>query len=105
MNDDKQEAVPPTLAARRAALIARCEIERTHLGREVSNMRSPHVLTGGSLLESFTGGRFKVPLAVLGTVLGVVAASPAGMTPIIRVGMSVYRLAKSALLMLRAKAA
>ena len=104
MNIEKEDPKKPSLAERRTALIAKCEVQRTQLGREVSIMRSP-MLTGGSLLHSFTGGKFKVPLAIAGTVLGLVAASPAGMTPLIKVGMSVFRLAKSAVLMLRAKVA
>ncbi len=105
MNIVKENPKKLTLEERRLALIAKCELQRNQLGREVSFMRSPNKLTGGSLLHTFTGNKLKVPLAIAGTVLGMVAASPAGMTPLIKVGMSVYRLAKSALLMLRAKAA
>ena len=105
MNIDKQEPKRPSLAERRMALIAKCDIQRTHLGREISVLRSPHMLTGGSFLHSFTGGRFKVPLAIAGTVLGIVAASPAGMMPLVKVGLSVFRMLKSGFLMLRAKAA
>ena len=105
MNIAKQDPKRPTLAERRVALIAKCDIQRTQLGREISILRSPHMLTGGSLLHSFTGGRFKVPLAIAGTVLGIVAASPAGMMPLVKVGLSIFRMAKSAVLMLRAKTA
>lgn len=104
MNIVKENPKKLTLEERRVALIAKCELQRTQLGREVSFMRSDK-LTGGSLLHTFTDGKFKVPLAIAGTVLGLVAASPAGMTPLIKVGMSVFRLAKSAVLMLRAKVA
>lgn len=105
MNTDKHDPKRPALAERRAALIAKCELQRTELGREMSFMRAPHSLTGGSFLHTFTGGKFKVPLAILGTVLGIVAASPAGMMPLVKVGLSVFRMAKSAVLMLRAKVA
>ena len=104
MNIVKQDPKKPTLAERRTDLIATCEVQRTQLGREVNIMRAP-MLSGGSLLHSLTGGKYKVPLAIAGTVLGIVAASPAGMTPLIKVGMSVFRLAKSAVLMVRAKVA
>ena len=76
MNTDKHEPKRPALAERRAALIAKCELQRTELGREMSFIRAPHSLTGGSFLHTFTGGKFKVPLAILGTVLGIVAAKP-----------------------------
>jgi hypothetical protein len=105
MNIDKQDPKRPTLAERRVALVAKCAIQRAQLGREVSFIRAPHTLTGGSFLHTFTGGKFKVPLAIAGTVLGIVAASPAGMMPLVKVGMSLFKMAKSAVAMLRAKAA
>jgi hypothetical protein len=105
MNIVKHDPTRPTLAERRERLIAKCDLQRAELGREISFIRSPHSLTGGSFLDTFTGGRFKVPLAIAGTVLGVLAASPSGMMPLVRVGMSLFRMAKSAVLLLRAKAA
>ena len=101
MNIVKENPKKPTLEERRIRLIEKCGQQRTELGREVSFMRSPNKLTGGGLLHS----KLKIPLAIATTVLGMIAASPAGMTPLIRMAMSVFRLGKSAVLHLRAKAA
>ncbi len=88
MNSVKDNPEEHTLEERRLALVAECEQQRNELVREVSFMRSPNKLSGGSILH----GKLKVPLAIATTVLGMLAASPAGMTPLIRMAMSVYRL-------------
>ena len=109
----KNENSKAARAARRELLIAECSAQRMQIGREISVLRSPNVLTGGGILESLTGGRLlqsltngslKGPLAIAGVLMGLVAAKPGKFMPLVTVAMSVFRLAKSGITMLRNRA-
>jgi hypothetical protein len=76
---------------RRAALIARCAQQRLDAADEVRALVAP-VSTGIGL---------KVPLAIAGVVLGMIATRSGRAMPMITAGLSVWKLAKSLLSMLR----
>lgn len=76
---------------RRAALIARCAQQRLDAADEVRALVAP-VSTGIGL---------KVPLAIAGVVLGMIATRSGRAMPMITAGLSVWKLAKSLLPMLR----
>lgn len=100
-------------AARREELIAACSAQRLQIGREISMFRSPNVLTGGGILESLTGGRLlqsltngslKGPLAIAGVLMGLIAAKPGKFMPLVTAAVSVFKLAKTGITMLRNRA-
>ncbi len=76
---------------RRAALIARCAQQRVEAAEEVRALVAP-VSTGTGL---------KVPLAIAGVVLGMIATRSGRAMPLLTAGLSVWKLAKSLLPMLR----
>lgn len=76
---------------RRAALIARCAQQRIDAADEVRALVVP-VSSGIGL---------KVPLAIAGVVLGMIATRSARAMPMITAGLSVWKLAKNLLPMLR----
>jgi hypothetical protein len=77
---------------RRAALIARCAQQRLDAADEVHALVAP-VSTGIGL---------KVPLAIAGVVLGMIATRSGGRAmPLLTAGLSVWKLAKNLLPMLR----
>ena len=90
--------------ARREHLIAECAAQRMQIGREISVIRAPS-LSGGGILQSLTGGNLKGPLAVAGVLMGLLAAGPGRFMPLVGTAMSVFRLAKRGITMLRNKAA
>ena len=100
----KNENSKAAREARRQHLIAECSAQRMQIGREISVMRAPSMLTGGGILESITSGNMKGPLAIAGLLAGLVAARPGRFMPIIATAMSVFKLAKSGLTMLRNRA-
>ena len=76
---------------RRAALIARCARQRIDAADEVRALVAP-VSSGIGL---------KVPLAIAGVVLGMIATRSGRAMPMITAGLSVWKLAKNLLPMLR----
>ena len=100
----KNENSKAARAARRERLIAECAAQRMQIGREVSVIRAPSVLTGGGILQSLTSGNMKGPLAIAGLLAGLVAARPGRFMPLIATAMSVFKLAKSGITMLRNRA-
>lgn len=101
MNNDKAK---PTLAERKAELIVQCGQQRRHMANEISILRAPSTLTGGSIISTLTSGRFKIPLAIAGMVMGLVASRSTAM-PLMSTGMSLFRMVKSLVLTIRAKTA
>lgn len=101
----KNENSKAAREAKREHLIAECSAQRMQIGREISVIRAPSVLTGGGMLQSLTSGKLKGPLAVVGMLAGLVAAQPGKFGPVITTAMSVFKLAKSGIAMLRRKAA
>ncbi len=97
----KNENSKATRAARRELLIAECSAQRLQIGREISVIRAPHMLTGGGILQSLTNGNMKGPLAIAGVLMGLLATKPGGPMALVGTLMSVFRLAKSGFTMLR----
>ena len=102
--ETKAELKALTLAERREALVQECSIQRTHLSREIAAIRAPS-LHGGSLVHTLTSGRMKIPLAIIGLVVGMMATKRSATMPAMSLGLTVYNLAKSVLRMVRARAA
>ena len=109
----KNENSKAARAARREELIAACSAQRMQIGREISVIRAPNMLTGGGILASLTGGRLlqsltngslKGPLAIVGMLAGLVAAKPGKFMPLVTAAMSVFKLAKTGITMLRNRA-
>ena len=90
--------------ARREVLIAECSAQRMQIGREISVIRAPSMLTGGGILQSLTNGNLKGPLAIAGVLMGLVAAKPGRFMPLVTTALSVFKLAKSGITMLRNRA-
>jgi len=101
----KNENSKAAREAQREHLIAECSAQRMQMGREISVIRAPSMLTGGGMLQSLTSGNLKGPLAIVGLLAGLVAARPGKFMPIVTTAMSVFKLAKSGIAMLRKKAA
>lgn len=76
---------------RRAALIARCAQQRVDAASEVRALVAPVSANLG----------LKVPLAIAGVVLGMIATRSGRAMPLLTVGLSAWKLAKSLLPMLR----
>jgi hypothetical protein len=98
------ELKKPTLAERREALVQECSIQRTHLSREIAAIRAPS-LHGGGIVQTLTSGRMKIPLAIIGLVVGMIASRRSAPMPAMSMGLTVYNLAKSVLRMVKARAA
>jgi len=97
--------VKPTLAARKQELIVQCGQQRRHMANEIAILRAPSTLSGGSIISTLTSGRFKIPLAIAGMVMGLVASRSSGAMPLVSTGMSLFRMVKSLILTIRAKTA
>lgn len=100
----------PTLAQRREALVAQCAAQRSEAAQEVSMMFAPSV-SGGSLVSMLTRGagimellkgrNLKVPLAIAGVVIGIVAVRPRRMVPLLTTGYALFQTLQPVLNMLR----
>jgi hypothetical protein len=68
------ESLPGSLEARREALQARCALERAEFALELHGLTAP-LHSGGGLLGGLKHqlGRFRMPLALAGAALAVVA--------------------------------
>lgn len=93
----------PTLAERRAALVLECSQQRTQMSREINMITAPK-LTGGGIFESLAAGRMKLPLAIAGVVIGLVASKRGAAMPMLASGMAAFRLVQSVLAMVRTRA-
>lgn len=74
------------------------------IGREISVIRAPSMLTGGGILQSLTNGNLKGPLAIAGVLMGLIAAKPGRFMPLVTAAMSVFKLARTGITMLRNRA-
>jgi hypothetical protein len=79
-----------SLAARRKALIAQCGQQRVDAASAAR-----------ALLPPVGAGSLKVPLTIAGVVLGMIAARPGRALPMITAGLSLWKLARSVLSVLR----
>ena len=100
----KHENSSAARTARRELLIAECASQRMQIGREISVIRAPSMLSGGGILQSLTSGNLKGPLAIAGVLMGLVAAKPGRFMPLVTTALSVFKLAKSGITMLRNRA-
>lgn len=87
-----------TPAQRRAALVAQCAQQRMAVGAELQELLAPFSPGGW---RQYLGAHGKLALTVAGVALGFVAVKPKRVLPLITAGLSVYKLARSALSMLR----
>lgn len=90
------EIVIPTLAERRDALVAECSMQRGELSHHVAGLRLP---AQGAL--GFSLASMKVPLMIAGVVLGMVAVKPSRALPLLATGLSLFKVARSVLGMVR----
>ncbi|MFL6658348.1 MAG: hypothetical protein ACJ8GW_09770 [Massilia sp.] len=97
--------VKPTLAARRAALIAECARQRSDAGREISEFRASSLLGGGGIVQYLGSGGLKLPLTIAGVVLGMMVTKPSRAIPLLTTGLSLFKLVTSVLSALRKPAA
>jgi hypothetical protein len=98
------EVTRPSLAERREALIKECSLQRTAASRELGNLRAPTMLSGGGIAQMLKGN-VKVPLTIIGVVLGMIAVKPSRALPLLTTGLSLFKLAQSVLSMVRSRAA
>ncbi len=85
---------PLSLAARREALVAQCALQRMNAGNEVSELLAPFRGGGG-------GFGLKVPLTIAGVVLGMIVTRAGSAMPMVSAGLSLWRLARTVLGVLR----
>jgi hypothetical protein len=89
-----------SLAARREDLIAQCAQQRVGAASGMAALVAP--LGKG---QSEFGSQLKLPLTIAGVVLGLIATRPGRALPMITAGLSLWKLARSALSVLRVTAA
>ena len=100
----KHENSKAARSARREVLIAECSAQRMQIGREISMIGAPSMLTGGGILQSLTSGNLKGSLAIAGVLMGLIAAKPGRFMPLVTTALSVFKLAKTGITMLRNRA-
>jgi hypothetical protein len=92
--------VPDPLELRRRMLVARCDIDRHDAADAIDALRHPPA--GSGLLA---GASVKLPLAIAGVVLGMVAIKPQRTMAIISTGLTLWKVANGVLATLRGPAA
>ncbi|NHZ88030.1 hypothetical protein F2P45_03130 [Massilia sp. CCM 8733] len=93
-----------SLAERREALIVQCSMQRRDAAREIGALMTPltHPTGGiGKLLGG--GGGMKLPLGIVGTVAGLVMARSGKILPMLTVGLSLIKAARSVMGLVRKK--
>lgn len=88
----------PSLAARRAELIERCDEQRTGLAYELASLRPASVL--GNPLAGFAVGHKKLVLGLLGATLGMALMRRKRLLALAGPAMSAWRMAQGGLAML-----
>ena len=89
---------PAVLAARRALLIAQCAQQRAEAANDFNALVEP-IQAGG--LRQYFGSNLKLPLTIAGVVLGMIATKPARALPVLTAGLSLWKLARGVLALLR----
>lgn len=96
-----------SLAERREALIVQCSMQRRDAAREIGALIAPlaHPTGGiGKLLGGGGGGGgMKLPLGIVGTVAGLVMAKSGKILPMLTVGLSLIKAARSVVGLVRKK--
>jgi hypothetical protein len=87
-----------TLALRRQALLVQCRMQRVMLAAEVRTLVAPMAPAGWrqNLLP-----KLKVPLAVAGVIVALIAAKPGRAMPLMQLGVTLWGIARTVLPMLR----
>jgi hypothetical protein len=88
------------LAARRAALVARCAEQRAIVAHEFAVLKSPETL---GVIPAYLGQHKKAALIVAGVAAGFLATKPKWAVGIVTAGVSLYKFAQKALPVLRWK--
>ena len=93
-----------SLAERREALIVQCSMQRQDAAREIGALISPLTHpTGGIGKMLGGGGGMKLPLGMIGTVAGLVMAKSGKVLPMLTVGLSLIKAARSVMGLVRKK--
>ena len=87
--DAVPDAIPaaPSMAARRAALIAQCAEQRLQLRALVAP-------GGAGMVSNLLGGKAKIALAIGGVWLGMLATRPGRAMSMFTAAMSVYKMVR-----------
>ena len=101
MTTEHLPAAPLSLAARRNALIAQCDLQRMNAGNELGELLAPFQRGGGGLLGGLGKLGVKLPLAIAGVVLGLIVTRAGRAMPLVSTGLSLWRIARSVLGLLR----
>ncbi len=91
-----------TLALRRQALLVQCRMQRVMLAAEVRTLVAPIAPAGWrqNLLP-----KLKVPLAIAGVIVALVAAKPGRAMPLMQLGVTLWGIARAVLPRLRTQQA
>ncbi|NHZ97666.1 hypothetical protein [Massilia sp. CCM 8734] len=94
-----------SLAERREALIVQCSMQRRDAAREFGALISPltHPASGIGKMLGGGGGGMKLPLGIVGTVAGLVMAKSGKILPMLTVGLSLIKAARSVMGLVRKK--
>lgn len=94
-----------SLAERREALIVQCSMQRRDAAREIGALISPltHPTGGIGKMLGGGGGGMKLPLGIVGTVAGLVMARSGKILPMLTVGLSLIKAARSVIGLVRKK--
>lgn len=94
-----------SLAERREALIVQCSMQRRDAAREIGALIAPlaHPTGGIGKLLGGGGGGMKLPLGIVGTVAGLVMAKSGKILPMLTVGLSLIKAARSLVGLVRKK--
>ncbi|MEO7496121.1 MAG: hypothetical protein ABIT83_22835 [Massilia sp.] len=88
-----------SLEQRRQMLVARCDTERHDAAYAVGTLLHP--VASSSMLGSLGGIGLKLPLAIAGVVLGMVAIKPRRAMAIVSTGLTLWKVATGVLGALR----
>jgi hypothetical protein len=91
-----------SLAERREALIVQCSMQRRDAAREIGALMAPLQQQGGGI-GKLLGGGIKLPLGIAGTVAGLVMARSGKILPMLTVGLSLIKAARSVVGLVRKK--
>jgi hypothetical protein len=92
------------LARRRQALLAECAMQRASAALAVIDLRAPADQAQG-WLGMLGSTNLKVPLTIAGVVAGLALTNPKRAIPVLTAGLSLFKLARRLLPLLRRQAA
>ncbi|CUI07470.1 hypothetical protein [Massilia antarctica] len=93
-----------SLAERREALIVQCSMQRRDAAREIGALMTPLSHPAGGIGKLFGGGGgMKLPLGIASTVIGLVVAKSGKVLPVLTIGLSLIKAARSVMGLVRKK--